>query len=173
METIVLGGGCFWCTEASFLLIKGVEDVVPGYAGGTTENPTYREVASGRTGHAEVIKVVFDESQIAPGEVLDVFWAIHNPTTLNRQGNDIGSEYRSIILYTNDTQKPIIQASIDTVAKLWKDPIITEVEPLNHFYEAEPEHRRFFETHPELGYCQVVINPKLEKLRQQFASRIK
>lgn len=173
MEKIVLGGGCFWCLDASFQLIKGVEEVVSGFAGGDTPSPSYHDVARGMTGHAEVVQVSFDTTVIGLADVLDIFWAIHDPTTLNRQGNDVGSEYRSIILYTLERHKPVIDESIAKIAKLWPNPVVTEVVPLDNFYPAEPEHQNFFAKHPEFGYCQVIINPKLEKLKQKFASRIK
>lgn len=173
MEESVLGGGCFWCLEASFQLINGVENVIPGYAGGEVENPTYMQVQSKTTGHAEVIKVTFDPKAISYDDILDIFWAIHDPTTLNRQGNDVGPEYRSIILYMNDEQKKIAFGSKEKTQKLWDDPIVTEIKPLKEFYEAEAEHHNYFKQHPENAYCQVVINPKLEKLRKKFAAKLK
>lgn len=173
METAILGGGCFWCLEATYQLIKGVEKVVPGYAGGTTKNPTYVEVQSQTTGHAEVIKITFDPKIIAYKDILDIFWAIHDPTTLNKQGNDIGQEYRSVILYSDETQKKIAEQSKAAVQKLWDKPVVTEIVPLLQFYEAEPEHHNYYQSHPEQAYCQIVINPKLEKLRTKFAARLK
>lgn len=173
METAVLGGGCFWCLEASFQLIEGVGRVVPGYAGGDYKNPSYMDVQSQQTGHAEVVKVTFDPKIISYSDILDIFWAIHDPTTPDRQGNDIGPEYRSIILYQNDEQKQQAEESMAKTQKLWDDPIVTQIKPLNHFYEAEPEHHDYYKKHPEQAYCQVVINPKLEKLRQKFAARLK
>lgn len=173
LATIVLGGGCFWCLDAGYKLIEGVEKVVCGYAGGTTNNPDYFSVATGQTGHAEVVQVTFDTGKISLSDILDIFWAMHDPTTPNRQGADVGTEYRSIILYTDGLQEPIITQSLAQVAKLWDDPIVTEVAELQKFYEAEPEHQDYFTTHPEVAYCQVVINPKLAKLRAKFSSRLK
>ncbi len=171
--TAVLGGGCFWCLEAAYQLIEGVQKVTPGYSGGTTKNPSYYDVQSGKTGHAEVVRIEFDTNKLSYGDVLDIFWAIHDPTTLNRQGNDIGSEYRSIILYVNDEQKSIAETSKINTQKLWEGKIVTEIKPLEAFYEAEPEHQDYFKSHPEQAYCQVIINPKLDKLRQKFAYKLK
>lgn len=168
-----LGGGCFWCTEASFQLIEGVTDVKPGYAGGQTDSPTYYDLQSTDTGHAEVVQLTFDEKVISYKDILDIFWTIHDPTTVDRQGNDIGPQYRSIILYHNETQDQEAIESIVEAQKLWKDLIVTEVKPFLVFYEAEPEHHDYFKKHPDQAYCQVVINPKLEKLQQKFASRLK
>ncbi len=173
METTTLGGGCFWCLEASFQLINGIESVDPGYAGGHTKDPTYEQVSSDTTGHAEVVRLTFDPQVITFSDVLDIFWAIHDPTTLNRQGNDIGSDYRSIILYESEDQKRLAERSKAEVAKLWPDPIVTEIKPLEHFYPAEEYHRNYFRNHPEQAYCQIIINPKLQKLRQKFAARLK
>jgi peptide-methionine (S)-S-oxide reductase len=173
METAVLGGGCFWCLEATLQLIKGIEKVIPGYAGGNTKNPSYFDVQSQKTGHAEVVQVTYDPKVISYHDILDIFWAIHDPTTLNRQGNDAGEEYRSIILYENETQKQQAEESKTAVQKLWENPVVTEIVPLEHFYEGEPEHHNYYKTHPEQAYCQIVINPKLEKLRQKFAARLK
>ncbi len=172
-ESIVLGGGCFWCLDAGFRLIEGVIDVVSGYAGGTTLNPDYYSVAGGETGHAEVINVTYDPLVISCSDILDIFWAMHNPTTLNYQGYDKGTDYRSIILFTGDAQKQCIDESLKQVAKLWDDPIVTEVKELDVFYPAEDEHQNYFQKHPEQGYCQVIINPKLAKLRQKFSSRLR
>jgi peptide-methionine (S)-S-oxide reductase len=172
-ETATLGGGCFWCLEASFQLIEGVEKVISGYCGGDTENPTYDEVSSGNTGHVEVVQVRFNPKVISYKDVLDIFWAIHNPTTLNQQGNDKGTQYRSAIFYESYGQKKIAEDSKDEVAKLWSQPIVTEIKPLEHFYQAEAYHQNYFNNHPEQAYCQLIINPKLEKLRDKFAARIK
>lgn len=172
METIVLGGGCFWCVEASYQLIRGVRKVTPGYAGGTDHHPDYYRVASGVTGHAEVVQVVFDPTVISLLDVLDIFWAIHDPTTVGRQGNDVGSQYRSVILYTDAQQLPVIEQSVQAAAQLWPNPIVTEVKALETFYEAEPEHHNYFKNHPEQAYCQVIINPKLRKLKQKFAAKL-
>lgn len=172
-EKIVLGGGCFWCLEASFQLIEGIISVIPGYSGGTAEDAEYYKVASQTTGHAEVVEVTFDTSTLTLDEVLDIFWTIHDPTTLNRQGHDTGPEYRSVIFYTGDTQKATAETSIAKTQTLWDDPIVTELSPLDAFYPAEPEHHNYFAQHPEMAYCQIIINPKLQKLRQKFADRIK
>lgn len=168
-----LGGGCFWCLEAAYQLINGVTKVMPGYAGGQTTNPTYYEVCKGSTGHAEVVQIEFNELVISYDEILDIFWAIHDPTTKNRQGNDIGTQYRSVILGHDTGQLAAANTSKDKVQKLWDNPIVTEIKLLEAFYEAEPEHHNYFVNHPEKAYCQVVINPKLEKLRQKFAERLK
>lgn len=173
MESVVLGGGCFWCLDASYKLIKGVSEVISGYAGGDTENPDYYSVASQTTGHAEVVQVTFDTSIISLEDILDIFWAIHDPTTPNRQGNDVGPEYRSIILYTDEKQKQIVEKSVVQAQKLWNDPVVTEVSQLEMFYPAEDYHQDYFAKNPEQGYCQVIINPKLAKLLQKFADRIK
>lgn len=173
MEKIILGGGCFWCLDASYRLIHGVTEVVSGYAGGKTESPNYEEVSGGSTGHAEVVQVSFDTAILTLDDVLEIFWTIHDPTTLNRQGNDVGTQYRSIILYSNDIQKSIAEASIVKVQELWDDPIVTELKPLEVFYPAEDYHQDYFAKNPTQSYCQVVINPKLAKLREKFAARLK
>ncbi len=173
METAVLGGGCFWCLEASYQLIRGVSKVVPGYAGGHLKDPHYEDLHYSDSGHAEVVKITFDPEIISYTDILDIFWAIHDPTTKDRQGNDEGPEYRSIILYENDKQKTEAEASIAQTQKLWGNPIVTELQPLAKFYEAEAEHHNFFKNHPEQAYCQVIINPKLDKLRTKFAERLK
>jgi peptide-methionine (S)-S-oxide reductase len=168
-----LGGGCFWCLEAAYQLIEGVVTVVPGYAGGSSPDPTYESIHDHSGGHAEVVQVDFDAQIISYSEVLDIFWAIHDPTTPNRQGNDVGPEYRSIILYHDNGQKIAAEASVIETQKLWDKPIVTEIKKLDGFYEAEPEHHNYFRDHPEQAYCQVIINPKLEKLRQKFSDRLK
>ena len=164
----ILGGGCFWCLEAAYQMIRGVKRVTPGYAGGTTKDPSYEAVCGGKTGHAEVVMIEFDEAQIRYEDILDVFWAVHDPTTLNQQGADVGTQYRSIIFYTDDRQKATAEASRDAAQKLWDKPIVTEIQPLEAFYPAEDYHRNYFAQHPEQAYCQIVINPKLAKLRQKF-----
>lgn len=171
-ESIILGGGCFWCLDAGFRLIKGVLCVSSGFAGGHTVNPTYYDVVDGATGHAEVVKVSFDTSVILLNDILDIFWTMHNPTTLNRQGHDVGSQYRSIILFNNQEQEKIINESIESISKYWNDPITTEVSKLKEFYKAEEEHQNFFQKHPDMAYCQVIINPKLNKLREKFESKL-
>ncbi|MFO0955012.1 MAG: peptide-methionine (S)-S-oxide reductase MsrA [Candidatus Saccharibacteria bacterium] len=163
-----LGGGCFWCLEAAYQMIRGVKQVRPGYAGGTTKDPSYEAVCDGKTGHAEVVMIEFDEAQIRYEDILDVFWAIHDPTTLNQQGADVGTQYRSIIFYADESQKTTAEASRDAAQKLWDKPIVTEIQPLEAFYPAEDYHRNYFAQHPEQAYCQIVINPKLAKLRQLY-----
>lgn len=162
-ESIVLGGGCFWCTEVFFLRIKGVGSVESGYAGGTTSNPTYEEVCSGKTGHAEVIKIEFNPSVISLEKILEVFLKIHDPTTLNQQGADMGTQYRSIILYNSDEQKNIAKAAIAKIAPNFIKPIVTEIKKLEIFYKAENYHQDYFSKNKEVPYCQVVILPKLKK----------
>ena len=173
-EIAVFGGGCFWCTEAVFKMLKGVSNVRPGYAGGTVPNPNYQQVSSGNTGHAEVIHVEFDPTQIKYTDLLTVFFAAHDPSTLNRQGNDIGTQYRSIILYTTPEQKIEAEKFIADINASAKDgkPAVTEVVPLATFYEAENYHQDYYSNHSEEGYCQVVINPKLEKVQKNFANLI-
>lgn len=174
LQIAVFAGGCFWCTEAVFQKLHGVKSVLPGYSGGTVENPSYYQVASKTTGHAEVIRFEFDPEKISYRDLLEVFFATHDPTTLNRQGYDQGSEYRSAIFYTSDQQKTEAEQIIAelTEAKTYIDPIVTSVEPLVNFYEAEPEHKNFYLNNTNSSYCQVIINPKLKKLKEKFASLI-
>jgi peptide-methionine (S)-S-oxide reductase len=159
-----LGGGCFWCTEAVLQRIEGVLSVVPGYAGGSTPNPTYEEVCSGETGHAEVISVAFDPNLITYDEILDIFWQAHDPTTLNRQGADTGTQYRSIILYADEAQKTAAEKSRKKAQAKFRDPIVTEIKPLDTFWKAEDYHENYYNTHGSAGYCRMVISPKLKKL---------
>ena len=161
---LVLGGGCFWCTEAAYELVPGVRSVISGYAAGRTENPTYRDICTGETGHAEVIRVEFDPEVVGLDRLLDYFWQVHNPTTLNRQGADVGTQYRSIILYADDEQKAAAEASRDRANPGWGGKIVTSIEPLTMFYPAEDYHQDYFKKNPQAGYCQAVIRPKLEKL---------
>lgn len=173
-ETIVFGGGCFWCTEAVFKMLRGVNSVLPGYAGGTVENPTYEQVCSGTTGHAEGVKIEYDPAQVSLRSLLTVFFGSHDPTTRNKQGVDVGTQYRSVIFYTLPRQKEEIGQFIQEINssnKLGK-PIVTEVEPLVKFWEAEDYHRDYFAQNPENPYCEVVINPKLEKVGKEFAGLI-
>ena len=172
-QVATLGGGCFWCLDAAYREIEGVVDVVSGYAGGRRPNPTYEQVCTGATGHAEVVQVTFDPDVISYREILDIFWSIHDPTTLNRQGADVGTQYRSIILYHDDAQRADAETSRDDVRSLWPNPIVTEIVALDAFYRAEDYHQDYFAHHPEQGYCAVVINPKLQKLRKQHADRLK
>ncbi len=169
MQSIVLGGGCFWCLEAAYSLIRGVDKVAPGYAGGRGEKPSYHSLHESTNGWAEVVKVTFDECEINLEVILDIFWTIHDPTTLNRQGYDKGPQYRSIILYINNKQKKTAEISLSNAQKLWKDPIVTDVAKLDKFYEAELEHHNYFANHPEQAYCQLVIIPKLKKLQKKFS----
>lgn len=174
-KAIVLGGGCFWCLEAIYKSLRGVISVEPGYAGGTVANPTYYQVCNGNTGHAEVVQVIYDEQLISTETILKVFFALHDPTTLNRQDNDVGTQYRSIILFNEREQKKLAEQAIIQfdATKLYQDPIITEIKQLDHFYHAEPEHLDYYRSHPESLYCQAVISPKLAKLRAEFAGLIK
>jgi peptide-methionine (S)-S-oxide reductase len=172
-EIATLGGGCFWCLEAAFQLIEGVSTVVPGYAGGKIKDPTYWTIHGNDSGHAEVVQITYDPKIISYKDILDIFWTIHDPTTPNQQGNDVGPEYRSIILYHNEEQRKIAEASKTDAQKLWDDPIVTEIVPLKKFYEAETEHHNFFQNNPDQAYCQLIINPKLEKLRTKFATKLK
>lgn len=174
-EVATLGGGCFWCLEAVFDELKGVEGVESGYAGGTTANPSYQQVCSGRTGHAEVVQVRFDPTRITYREILDVFFTIHDPTTLNRQGNDVGTQYRSVIFYHSPEQKQIAEQAIAElgVARLWDHPIVTEVKPLAAFYPAEDYHRDYFQRNSEQPYCQIIIAPKVAKARKHFLSMLR
>lgn len=168
-ETAIFGGGCFWCTEAVFERLKGVGEVMPGYAGGTMPNPTYEQVCSGKTGHAEVLRVDFDPEKISYKDLLTVFFATHDPTTLNQQGSDVGTQYRSIILYTSEQQKEAAEKFIDEL-NVAGEQVVTELKPLEKFYEAEAYHHHYFQNNPDQAYCRVVINPKLEKLKTKFAN---
>ncbi len=174
-ETTTLGGGCFWCLEAVFDRLEGVTDVVSGYAGGHVTDPTYRAVCSGTTGHAEVVQVTFDTDMISFREVLDVFFTIHDPTTRNRQGNDVGTQYRSAIFYHTPAQKAVADQTIADLnrAGIWERPIVTEVTPFETFYPAEDYHQEYYENNTNQGYCRVVIAPKLAKFRKKYAERIK
>lgn len=175
LETITLGGGCFWCVEAVFDDLQGVEDVVSGYMGGQSANPTYEQICTGRTGHAEVIQVKFDPAIISFRGILEVFFAVHNPTTLNRQGNDAGTQYRSAIFYHTAEQKAVAEQVIQSVGggKVWDDPIVTEVAPATTFHAAEEYHQEFFKRNPHQGYCMAVVSPKLSKFRKNFTKLLK
>lgn len=175
LQTATLGGGCFWCVEAVMQPLRGVRRLVSGYAGGRVPNPTYREVCSGRTGHAEVVQVTFDPAEIPYRDLLRLFFATHDPTTPNRQGADVGTQYRSIILYHDDAQR---QAAEEVIAELeakaiFEDPIVTEVKPLEAFYEAEEHHQDYFRRNPLQPYCQAVIAPKVAKLRREHLDRLR
>ena len=175
METATLGGGCFWCLEATFELLQGVEKVVNGYAGGSVANPSYEAVCNGRTGHAEVVQVTFDPSVLPFSALLDVFFTIHDPTTPNRQGNDVGTQYRSIVLYATPEQKAATESAIrDLDSKhVYGRSIVTQVEPLRAFFAAEDYHQGYYRRNPRQGYCQAIISPKVSKLRKQWAQRLK
>jgi peptide-methionine (S)-S-oxide reductase len=174
-EIATLGGGCFWCIEAVFELVRGVERVESGYCGGSTANPTYRQVCNGNTGHAEVIQVTFDPAVISYKEILNIFFAFHDPTTLNRQGADEGTQYRSAIFYHSQEQKRIAEEVIaELIAeKVWPNPIVTELAPASTFYEAEDYHQGYYRTNPLQPYCAIAITPKVAKLRKHFADKLK
>ena len=164
-EEIVLGGGCFWCTEAAFKEVDGVKSVTSGYAGGHTENPSYREVCSGDTGHAEVVKIEYSKEELGLEEILEFYFRIHDPTTEDRQGPDIGSQYRSIILYQNEEEKEVIEAFIEDKQDTYEDEIVTQVKELENFYVAEEKHQDYFEKNPEDAYCRMHASPKVEKAK--------
>jgi peptide-methionine (S)-S-oxide reductase len=165
-KTAIVGGGCFWCTEAVYKEVPGIESVVSGYAGGFTENPTYEEVCSGTTGHAEVIQIAYDPEKISYEKIIDLFWHAHDPTTLNRQGNDTGTQYRSIILYVTPEEKTVAEKSLEAARKDFRNPIVTEIKPLEKFYPAEKHHQDFYANNPDNPYAAAVIPPKLEKFRK-------
>jgi peptide-methionine (S)-S-oxide reductase len=174
-ETITLGAGCFWCVEAVFQRVKGVEKVVSGYSGGSISNPTYREVTSGLTGHAEVVQVTFDPSVISLPKILEIFWKTHDPTTLNRQGADIGTQYRSVVFYHSEGQKKRARSLKEKInqEEIWGKPIVTEITALKNFYKAEDYHQNYFKNNKNQPYCQFVIVPKMEKFEQVFAEYLK
>ncbi|HRW49436.1 MAG: peptide-methionine (S)-S-oxide reductase MsrA [Caldilinea sp.] len=174
-ELATLAGGCFWCLEAVYVELRGVEKVVSGYAGGHVKNPTYREVCNGTTGHAEVVQVTFDPAVVSFRDILRIFFTIHDPTTLNRQGNDVGTQYRSAIFYHDETQKQVAVEVIDelTLQGVWPNPIVTEVAPLDHFYAAEAYHQDYFANNPMQPYCQVIVAPKVAKFRKQYFQQLK
>ena len=175
LETATLGGGCFWCTEAVFDSVIGVEDVVSGYSGGHTENPTYQEVCSETTGHAEVIQIRFNPEEISYKEILEIFFGTHDPTTLNRQGNDVGSSYRSVIFYHSPEQKETADEVIEEITEqgIFDNEIVTEVTEFTNFYPAEDYHQNYFEKNPNQPYCAAVVAPKVGKFRQKFLSKLK
>ncbi len=174
-EIATFGGGCFWCVEAIFERLKGVETVESGYSGGHVKNPTYSQVTTGETGHAEVVRITFDPSQINYRDLLKVFFETHDPTTLNRQGADVGTQYRSTVFYHNEDQRRIAESVIRELdsAGIWNDPIVTTVEPFQAFYSAEGYHQEYFENNPNQGYCRVVIQPKVEKFEKVFQELLK
>lgn len=175
MEQATFGGGCFWCTEAVFQNLKGVTRVVSGYMGGHTNNPTYKDICNGDTGHAEIIQVDFNENEISFDDLLLVFFKTHDPTTLNRQGNDAGTQYRSVIFYDSPQQKAAAENMIDKLEKemVFDRPIVTEVSPISQFYSAEDYHQNYYNNNPDQGYCAYVIQPKLAKFTREFGSKIK
>jgi peptide-methionine (S)-S-oxide reductase len=175
METVTLGGGCFWCLEAVYDRMEGVQSVVSGYMGGKTANPSYNDVCGGGTGHAEVVQVTFDPKVTSFRDVLEVFFTIHDPTTLNRQGNDAGTQYRSAIFFHSPEQETVARQFIAelTADKVWSNPIVTEVTPASTFYPAEDYHQEYFERNPGQPYCQYVVVPKVQKFRQKFAAKMK
>lgn len=175
LEIATLAGGCFWCTEAVFKRLKGIISVKPGYCGGTKENPTYEEVCSGTTGHAESIQIEFNPKEIPFDKILDVFWHTHNPTTLNQQGNDMGTQYRSVIFYHDENQKQVAVRSKENLEKegVYKDPIVTQIVPFTNFYEAENYHKNYYDKNKEYPYCNFVISPKIQKLMEKYANDVK
>ena len=175
LETATFGSGCFWCTEAIFERVKGVSKVVSGYSGGSVDNPTYKEVCNGTTGHAECTQITFDPAVITYDELLEIFWKMHDPTTLNRQGNDVGTQYRSVVFYHNDEQKQKAEYYKKklTEEKIWDKPIVTEITKLEKFYPAEDYHQEYYDNNPNQGYCTYVITPKVEKLEKIFKDKLK
>jgi len=174
-QIAILGGGCFWCLEAVYQDVEGVIRVESGYSGGSAENPTYQQVCSGSTGHAEVVKLTFDPHAISYREILEIFFSIHNPTTLNRQGADVGTQYRSAIFYQDQEQKQIAETVMQEIEaqQIWDDPLVTELAPFEKFYKAEDYHQNYYNKNHYQGYCQVVVAPKVAKFRKKFASRLK
>lgn len=175
LEQATFGAGCFWCTEAVFQQLKGVEKIIPGYTGGHAEDPTYKQVCTGETGHAEVSRITFDPAIISYEQLLTVFWHAHDPTTLNRQGGDIGKQYRSVIFYHDGQQKQAAETSKKQTetSGLWNEPIVTAIEPLETFYEAEDYHHNYYNDNPNAGYCSMVIAPKVQKVKKEFAEFLK
>jgi peptide-methionine (S)-S-oxide reductase len=173
METAILGGGCFWCTEAVYLEIKGIEAVESGYTGGAAEHPTYEQVCTGATGHAEVVKLSFDPTVISYRDLLEIFFTIHDPTTANRQGNDVGTQYRSVIYHQSPQQEATARQVIAEMAHVWDAPIVTELSPPQAFYKAEDYHQDYFRQHPLQGYCAFVVAPKVDKFRKTYATRLR
>ena len=169
MRTFVLAGGCFWCLDAVYRTLKGVKDVVSGYTGGDTAQPSYEQVCTGRTGHAEAVKVVFDETVIPESVILDVFFTLHDPRQLNRQGNDVGTQYRSAMFYADDEQRQLFEQARDRASGYWDGGIVTQIAPLGQWWDAEDYHQDFFAKNPGQGYCLAVAQPKVNKIRQSFA----
>jgi len=175
VETATLANGCFWCSEAVFQRLKGVKSILPGYAGGTIKNPSYGQVCTGKTGHTESIQIKFDPNVISFEKILDIFWHTHDPTTLNRQGNDVGTQYRSAVFYHDENQKKIAEDSKKDLSDkgIYKDPIVTEITPFTNFYVAENYHKNYYQNHSSEPYCSFVINPKIDKLFKQYRHQIK
>lgn len=168
MQSFVLGGGCFWCLDGGYRQLRGVIEVVSGYAGGSVANPSYEAVCSGSTGHAEVVRVDFEESAISPEQVLDVFFTLHDPTQLNRQGADVGTQYRSVMFFADEAQRELFAAAIKSAKQTWGEAVVTELSPLPEFYEAEGYHQNFYAKNPNQGYCMAVVAPKVSKVRKGF-----
>lgn len=173
IKKTIIGGGCFWCTEAIFQELEGIIEVKSGYSGGSIKNPAYREVCTGRTGHAEVVEISYDDEKISLLNLLIIHLTTHDPTTKDRQGADRGTQYRSVIYYADDSEKVIIEQSIAEVQPVYDNPIVTEVSAVEPFYMAEPEHQNYYKNNSEAGYCQAVINPKLNKFRKLYSSHLK
>jgi peptide-methionine (S)-S-oxide reductase len=175
LKTVTLGGGCFWCLEAVYEQLNGVDQVISGYSGGHIPKPSYEQVTTGTTGHAEVVQINYDPKMITFREILEVFFSIHNPTTPNRQGADVGPQYRSIILYHDEHQRQIADRTIKELedSEIWQDPIVTELKPFESFYQAEDYHQEYFRRNPKQAYCRVVISPKVTKFRQRFINKLK
>jgi len=175
LNIATLAAGCFWCIEAAFSIIKGVKRIEPGYTGGHVSNPSYQEVSMGTTGHAETVQIYYDSQVISYREILEIFFTIHDPTSINRQGADVGTQYRSAIFYQTPEQKKIAEEIIDELNKegIWNKPIVTTIEPLKFFYDAETYHKDYYKNHPKEPYCQIVINPKIAKIQQHFIDKIK
>jgi len=173
MQTAIVGGGCFWCVEAVFTRAKGVESAISGYAGGANPNPTYQQICTGTTGHAEVVKITFDEAIITYEDILDIFFEIHDPTTLNQQGGDRGTQYRSVVYYLDDEQQDAVEAKIVELQHFLSAPVVTEISPAPEFFEAEDYHQDYYSINPSQGYCQAVVQPKVQKFMTKFKEKIK
>lgn len=173
MQSFVLGGGCFWCLDGGYRQLRGVIDVISGYSGGSVVNPSYEQVCGGATGHAEVVRVDFDDDVITPEQILDVFFTLHDPTQLNRQGNDVGTQYRSAMFYADDAQRVLFEAALQRAREVWGEGVVTELSPLTEFYEAEGYHQNFYAKNPFQGYCMAVVRPKVAKVRSSFAHLLK
>ena len=174
IEQATLGGGCFWCIDVLFQKLRGVKKVVPGYAGGNTENPSYEVICSGKSGHAEVIQIYFDPQVVTYRELIEIFFTVHDPTTLNRQGNDVGTQYRSVVFYHNDNQKILAEEVMDNIGRegIWNNPLVTEISALDNFYPAEKYHQNYYNENTEQPYCQFVIAPKVAKFRKMYLDKL-